>query len=296
MPELLGDQRLLVTFFYVRNLLCFASVCCVIKCSYASIFRDFLEDFMMSLNFVPGAAPSLFLATADIMHIIMLSDYMGRAILLLLIGGSVWVWSMMITKNGYLRRAQQASDHFLLTYRKALHPLLVETRGRPSFGSPVEAVYKQCYSALEAVLDVQGIQMADLEDSSELVRIRLSDRQIDSVRNAAERAVSEQALLLESNMNTLASASSLAPFCGLFGTVWGVMRAFGAMSGSGSALLSEVAPGISSALATTVLGLLVAIPSVYGYNKLSDHIRCLTVIMDNFAQEVTGDLERVHRS
>ncbi len=251
---------------------------------------------MMSLNFVPGAAPSLFLATADIMHIIMLSDYMGRAILLLLIGGSVWVWSMMITKNGYLRRAQQASDHFLLTYRKALHPLLVETRGRPSFGSPVEAVYKQCYSALEAVLDVQGIQMADLEDSSELVRIRLSDRQIDSVRNAAERAVSEQALLLESNMNTLASASSLAPFCGLFGTVWGVMRAFGAMSGSGSALLSEVAPGISSALATTVLGLLVAIPSVYGYNKLSDHIRCLTVIMDNFAQEVTGDLERVHRS
>jgi len=251
---------------------------------------------MTSWSFVPGTMLSPYIATADIMQVIMQSDFMGRAILLLLIGGSVWVWSMMVTKNGYLRRAQHASDHFLTTYRKALHPLLVETRARKSIGSPVEAVYKQCYSALEAVLDVQGIQMADLEDSSELVRIRLSDRQIDSVRNAAERAVSEQALLLESNMNTLASASSLAPFCGLFGTVWGVMRAFGAMSGSGSALLSEVAPGISSALATTVLGLLVAIPSVYGYNKLSDHIRCLTVTMDNFAQEVTGDLERVHRS
>ena len=250
----------------------------------------------MNVNFFSSVLPPSFLGVADIMQIVLLTDAVGRAILLLLMGGSIWVWSMMITKNTYLRRAQQQSNRFLMTYRKALHPLLVLQPKHKTVGSPVEVVYRQSYSALEAVLDVQGISMTELDDSSELVRIRLSDRQIDSVRNAAERAVSEQALLLESNMNTLASASSLAPFCGLFGTVWGVMRAFGAMSGSGSALLSEVAPGISSALATTVLGLLVAIPSVYGYNKLSDHIRCLTVTMDNFAQEVTGDLERVHRA
>ena len=244
---------------------------------------------------IQGASPPL-LASADILQILLLSDLMGKAILLLLTGGSIWVWSMMFTKNAALRRAQVASDRFLAIYRKALHPLLVEEAGRRPQESPLGTVYQQCFSALEAVLDVQGIALQTLEDSSDLMKIRLSDRQIDSVRNAAERAVSEQALLLETNMNTLASASSLAPFCGLFGTVWGVMRAFGAMSGSGSALLSEVAPGISSALATTVLGLLVAIPSVYGYNKLSDHIRCLTVAMDNFAQEVTGDLERMHRS
>ena len=250
----------------------------------------------MNVNFFSSALLPSFVGVADITQIVLLTDAVGRTILLLLMGGSIWVWSMMITKNTYLRRAQQQSNRFLMTYRKALHPLLVLQPKHKTVGSPVEVVYRQSYSALEAVLDVQGISMTELDDSSELVRIRLSDRQIDSVRNAAERAVSEQALLLESNMNTLASASSLAPFCGLFGTVWGVMRAFGAMSGSGSALLSEVAPGISSALATTVLGLLVAIPSVYGYNKLSDHIRCLTVMMDNFAQEVTGDLERVHRA
>ncbi len=250
----------------------------------------------MHYNLLAGYTAFPFLAATDIMQVVLQSDAMGRSILLLLIGGSIWVWSMMVTKNMHLRRAQQQSDRFLMTYRKALHPLLVKRKNQPSVDSPVEAVYLQSYAALEAVLDVQGIRMEEMEDTSELVSIRLSDRQIDSVRNAAERAVSEQALLLESNMNTLASASSLAPFCGLFGTVWGVMRAFGAMSGSGSALLSEVAPGISSALATTVLGLLVAIPSVYGYNKLSDHIRCLTVTMDNFAQEVTGDLERMHRA
>ncbi|MFU8779894.1 MAG: MotA/TolQ/ExbB proton channel family protein [Kiritimatiellia bacterium] len=247
----------------------------------------------MQTVFMPGALPLI--ASADILQIILLSDLMGKSIMLLLIGGSIWVWYMMITKNTALRRAQHDAERFLATYRKALHPLLVIDR-KGNGHNPIEAVYKQSYAAMEAVLDVQGISVDALLDAGSVAKIRLSDRQIDSVRNAAERAVSEQALLLEADMNTLASASSLAPFCGLFGTVWGVMRAFGAMTGSGSALLSEVAPGISSALATTVLGLLVAIPSVYGYNKLSDQIRCLTVVMDNFAQEVTGDLERMHRA
>lgn len=238
------------------------------------------------------------LAVADIFQVIMRADFMGKVILLLLVGGSIWVWSMMITKNLALKRAQRESERFLAHYRKSLHPLVV-AEPRVHHGqtdNPLRAVFQQCYSALEAVLDVQGLELGDFKTESALLQIRLSDRQIDSVRNAAERAVSEQALLLETNMNTLASASSLAPFCGLFGTVWGVMRAFGAMSGSGSALLSEVAPGISGALVTTVAGLFVAIPSVYGYNKLSDQIRCLTVAMDNFAQEITGDLERMHRA
>jgi biopolymer transport protein TolQ len=247
-------------------------------------------------SFVTGSMHLL--AVADIFQVIMRSDALGKLILLLLIGGSIWVWSMMVTKNVALKRAQRESERFLAHYRKALHPLVVdESRiSQQPLDCPLRAVYQQCYSALEAVLDVQGLKLDDFKSESALLQIRLSDRQIDSVRNAAERAVSEQALSLETNMNTLASASSLAPFCGLFGTVWGVMRAFGAMSGSGTALLSEVAPGISGALATTVAGLFVAIPSVYGYNKLSDQIRCITVAMDNFAQEITGDLERMHRS
>ncbi len=72
------------------------------------------------------------------------------------------------------------------------------------------------------------------------------------------------------------------------------MEAFGSMGSSGSALLADVAPGISGALLTTVVGLLVALPSSIGYNLLSDRIRRLTVMMDNFAQELVGDLERVH--
>ena len=74
--------------------------------------------------------------------------------------------------------------------------------------------------------------------------------------------------------------------------VWGVMDAFGGMAVTGSAMLSAVAPGISSALLTTVVGLLVALPSAIGYNILSDQIRKLSVNMDNFVQEFTADVER----
>jgi len=121
---------------------------------------------------------------------------------------------------------------------------------------------------------------------------KLGQTQISSVRNVAERTMADQALLLENSMGLLATAVTTAPFLGLRGTVWGVMDAFGGMAVTGSAMLSAVAPGISGALLTTVVGLLVALPSAIGYNMLSDQIRRLCVEMDNFSQELISDVER----
>jgi biopolymer transport protein TolQ len=96
-------------------------------------------------------------------------------------------------------------------------------------------------------------------------------------------------------MGLVATAASTAPFLGLLGTVWGVMEAFGGMALGGTAMLSAVAPGISGALLTTVVGLLVALPSVVGYNLLSDSIRRISVEMDNFVDELMADVERQYR-
>ena len=119
----------------------------------------------------------------------------------------------------------------------------------------------------------------------------LNDIQINAVRNVAERTMADQALLLENSMGLLATAASTAPFLGLLGTVWGVMEAFGGMAVTGTAMLSAVAPGISGALLTTVVGLLVALPSAVGYNLLSDRLRRMSVEMDNFTQELISDIE-----
>ena len=92
-------------------------------------------------------------------------------------------------------------------------------------------------------------------------------------------------------MVVLGSIVTGAPFLGLLGTVWGVMDAFGGMAGAGSASLQSLAPGVSGALLTTVAGLVVAIPSVFGYNYLLQNTKIAVVELENFASTAADRLE-----
>jgi len=101
------------------------------------------------------------------------------------------------------------------------------------------------------------------------------------------------ALRLESRMNFLATAVSGAPFLGLLGTVWGVMDTFsGIADAGGGASLAEMAPGVSAALVTTVIGLLVAIPAMFGYNYLINNIKSMVLSLDHYAAELQTRFER----
>jgi biopolymer transport protein ExbB/TolQ len=106
-----------------------------------------------------------------------------------------------------------------------------------------------------------------------------------------ERAVGEESLKLESNLILLATAVSGAPFLGLLGTVWGVMDAFSGIAMAGQASLAAMAPGVSGALITTVVGLLVAIPAMFGYNFLTTSILSQNIQMENFAAECAAVFE-----
>ena len=87
------------------------------------------------------------------------------------------------------------------------------------------------------------------------------------------------------------TAVSISPFLGLFGTVWGIMLAFTEMAMAGRPDIQTLAPGVSGALLTTVLGLLVAIPSLVGYNTITFYIKQVTVHMDNFVEEFIAKLK-----
>src|SRR5207253_869473 len=119
----------------------------------------------------------------------------------------------------------------------------------------------------------------------------VSMKAMEHVKRTLERAVAEESLKLESGLILLAIAVSGAPFLGLLGTVWGVMSTFGQVAMHGSADLLTMAPGVAGALITTVAGLLVAIPSMFGYNWLVHNLRVLTVQLDNFAQELVSKME-----
>ena len=82
-----------------------------------------------------------------------------------------------------------------------------------------------------------------------------------------------------------------APFLGLLGTVWGVMEAFSAISGQQTASIQTLAPGVSAALLTTIAGLVVAIPSVFGYNFLLGKVKQLVTEIENYASSLADRIE-----
>lgn len=229
---------------------------------------------------------------ADVFYAFRESSLPGKAIVLLLFVGSIAAWSIMITKGLQLRRAVAQTHDFLKSFRLQRHPIALFLQGVGFEGSPVCAVYRAACKGLGEELDLPTGAGGDRFGGGAPSTDRLTKRQISAIAGLADRTVAEEALQLERHMNLLATAVSAAPFLGLLGTVWGVMDGFGGMAREGAATLSAVAPGISAALLTTVVGLLVALPSAIGYNLLTNQIRWLTVQMDNFADELNTALQR----
>ena len=241
----------------------------------------------MAASLLPGT----FLATSGgLLYAFEQATLPGRLVLLALFLGSVFSWTVMVTKFRVVKRAQLQRERFLDLFRADRQPLhLFRERARFE-GAPVFAVYKAgcrelCYQLLGSA-EVDETFRARLETAP-----RISPAQMRVVSTAMERAVGESALRLESQMILLATAVSGAPFLGLLGTVWGVMETFADVAQAGSANLTAMAPGVSAALITTVTGLLVAIPAMFGYNFLVTTLRGMIVELDNFAAELASEFE-----
>ncbi|HEX8063131.1 MAG TPA: MotA/TolQ/ExbB proton channel family protein, partial [Allosphingosinicella sp.] len=105
-------------------------------------------------------------------------------------------------------------------------------------------------------------------------------------------ALTEEVDRLATRLNVLATIGSVAPFVGLFGTVWGIMRSFTAIAGANNTSLAVVAPGIAEALFATALGLFAAIPAVIAYNRMSFGINRLEARLQRFADGFHSTLSR----
>jgi biopolymer transport protein ExbB/TolQ len=218
------------------------------------------------------------------------STIAGKLVLTVLCVGSVFSWSVMITKMRVIQFARKQTARFLTAFRKDRQPLrLFQSEARFS-GTPLFNVYRA--GCQEMTFHLLG--SAEVDDTFR-ARLEIADKitpaQMGAVNAAMERAVGETALELESQMILLATAVSGAPFLGLLGTVWGVMDTFTDVAVAGSPSLATMAPGVSGALITTVTALLVAIPAMFGYNFLVTSIRAMTVQMDNFAAELASEFE-----
>jgi len=209
------------------------------------------------------------------------APYHARGIIGILVVFSIFAWSVMAAKATQMRRAKKLNQVFNWEFRSQKNVLDIANRGVQVDGCPLFAVYQQGCTELVAR---QKARAAAGKNT-------LTLKSMEHVKRSLECAVAEESLKLESGLILLAIAVSGAPFLGLLGTVWGVMSTFSHVGMKGQADLATMAPGVSAALITTVAGLLVAIPSMFGYNWLVHNLRVLTVELDNFAQELISKME-----
>lgn len=229
-------------------------------------------------------------AQSGLFYALLESTWEGRIIVAILFIGSIFSWSVMVTKIRMLKFAQRQSDRFSALFRRDRQPLRIYEQGIRFPGSPLFEIYQAgceelCFQLLGST-EVDETFRARLEDAD-----KISSAQMRSVVAAMERAVGESALKLESRMIILSTAVSGAPFLGLLGTVWGVMDAFSGIAQAGTANLAAMAPGVAASLMTTVIGLLVAIPAMFGYNFLVTSLRAMIVQSENFAAELASEFE-----
>lgn len=209
----------------------------------------------------------------------------AKVIIVCLVIFSITAWTVMIFKALQMRRAKKLNHFFSAEYRTQKNVLEVFDRRIQVDGCPMFVVYQAGSLELDARLK------NPLHEGREGRRAFVSLKSMEHVKRTLENTVAQESLKLESGLILLAIAVSGAPFLGLLGTVWGVMSTFGHIAQQGSATMAAMAPGVAAALITTVAGLLVAIPSMFGYNWLVHNLRVLTVELDNFAQELISKME-----
>ena len=222
------------------------------------------------------------LADSDLVRIIRTATPEGKMVILTLVIFSIFAWSVMASKAMQMRRAKRLNRYFEFEFTKQKHVLEIYNRNLAGVTDcPLFMVYQEGCKELDARLKM----------TEERNKRFVSFKGMEHVKRTLERTVAQQSLKLESGLILLAIAVSGAPFLGLLGTVWGVMSAFSYVALQGHADLKTMAPGVAAALITTVAGLLVAIPSMFGYNWLVHNLRVFTVNLDNFAQELVSKME-----
>lgn len=220
------------------------------------------------------------LAAASIFEIFSRSGTVDKVIVLGLAAFSLVAWTVMLGKHFELKRLRLLNHSFEMHLRDQRTLLDLPESFRNKRSIPYADVFAD---AVESYWRAAAIGKERGTDSS---RAR-----IEHAENAIQRAIARQTLRYESSMIFLASIVSGAPFIGLLGTVWGVMEAFSAVATQQTAGIQQLAPGVSGALLATIAGLVVAIPSVFGYNLLLGHTRAMTTELENYASSLADRLE-----
>lgn len=220
--------------------------------------------------------------SVSLIGLIFQADVIVQFVMMLLAAASLWSWAIVFDKIIKFRILKNRSDDF----ESAFEIMMIEdlyAKTKKSDNHPLARIFIACMkewknSNVKKILD---------EDIAEK-KNSLKDRMSVAMQVAANKSLEK----LESGLNFLAIIGSVAPFVGLFGTVWGIMTSFQGIAISKNTSLAVVAPGIAEALLATGIGLFAAIPAVFFYNIFSNKINQFSERANNFSMQLLNSMSR----
>ena len=215
------------------------------------------------------------------------SNLMGQGIVVAQLVGSVIMVAAIIGKAKELGFVGMSTRRFLRDFSTCRDVLEYYLQRRPTAVGGLEGIYKETCERLLKLLtpDVRSLLVGRQPGASEAA---LTAREIELVRGTCEHVLDEEEIRIEHGMGVIATVVAVSPMLGLLGTVWGVLDAFAEMGSAGSANLATIAPSISAALVTTVVGLLIAIPGTIAFTRMQASIRNIAADMEGFGDELMG--------
>lgn len=196
-----------------------------------------------------------------------------KLVMLILLFSSIISWTLIIQRAIFFKRKKDENSKFTSKFWQSTD-------------------LKKLYNSVDANDDRHGLSAIFHAGFREFLRMRSQGKVlIEPMQRVMQIICSKEAEKLEEHLPVFASIGSLAPFVGLFGTVWGIMASFQALGHAQQATIAMVAPGISEALVATALGLFTAIPAVVAYNRYTTKSNWLQNNYDLFQEELIALIE-----
>lgn len=209
------------------------------------------------------------------------ADPIVKAVMIMLVGASVWSWTIIFHKRSQMTSLNRRAARFEDSFWSGESLDKIYQRVKNSKADPMLATFstgmEEWQTGVAGGLPAKESLQASLRQRVERAMSVTIGREMDS---------------LERGMTFLASVGSVAPFIGLFGTVWGIMNSFSSIAATNNTSLAVVAPGIAEALFATALGLVAAIPAVVAYNVFSTALGRYGARLEAFTDEFTAILSR----
>ena len=215
---------------------------------------------------VGAAASAIAAADFSFWTLFTRADFIVKSVIIILILASVYSWALIFEKYKVFKKINKSSEKFEEDFINSKSVNVLFEKTSPDSEDPLTIVFRTGAKYLS-------------ENKSDTKNILT-----EKVKRVMDVAIDKEVEKYENKLTFLATVGSVAPFIGLFGTVWGIMNSFQSIAISRNTSLAIVAPGIAEALFATALGLLAAIPAVVAYNKYTSNARKFTQKLENFTQ------------